>query len=90
MRMLVGLSSPDTGSASILGEPVGLGVDVLRAVGVLIDGPAFVPHGPASPRGYGPRARCPQGSWLRFTPLGRWLRGVPGAGRGMTAGASVG
>ncbi|MFR0357540.1 ABC transporter ATP-binding protein [Streptomyces sediminimaris] len=44
MRMLVGLSSPDTGSASILGRPVRLGADVLRGVGVLIDGPAFVPH----------------------------------------------
>ncbi len=44
MRMLVGLSSPDTGSARLLGEPVGLGADVLRRVGVLIDGPAFVPH----------------------------------------------
>ncbi|WBO69326.1 ATP-binding cassette domain-containing protein [Streptomyces camelliae] len=44
MRMLVGLSSPDTGSASILGEPVSLGAGVLRRVGVLIDGPAFVPH----------------------------------------------
>jgi len=44
MRMLVGLSRPDTGSASILGEPVALGAGVLRSVGVLIDGPAFVPH----------------------------------------------
>lgn len=44
MRMLVGLSSPDTGSARILGAPVTLGADVLRRVGVLIDGPAFVPH----------------------------------------------
>ncbi|MEU6555221.1 ATP-binding cassette domain-containing protein [Streptomyces sp. NPDC046915] len=44
MRMLVGLSSPDTGSANILGEPIGLGASVLRRVGVLIDGPAFVPH----------------------------------------------
>lgn len=44
MRMLVGLSSPDAGSARILGEPVGLGAGVLRGVGVLIDGPAFVPH----------------------------------------------
>ncbi|MFD8395372.1 ATP-binding cassette domain-containing protein [Streptomyces sp. NPDC059680] len=44
MRMLVGRSSSDTGSASILGELVGLGTDVLRRVGVLIDGPAFVPH----------------------------------------------
>lgn len=44
MRMLVGLSSPDTGTAEILGEPVALGAPVLRRVGVLIDGPAFVPH----------------------------------------------
>lgn len=44
MRMLVGLSSPDAGSARLLGEPVGLGAGVLRRVGVLIDGPAFVPH----------------------------------------------
>lgn len=44
MRMLVGLSSPDTGSATLLGRPVRLGADVLSRVGVLIDGPAFVPH----------------------------------------------
>jgi ABC-type multidrug transport system ATPase subunit len=44
MRMLVGLSTPSGGSAHILGEPVGLGAGVLRRVGVLIDGPAFVPH----------------------------------------------
>ena len=44
MRMLVGLSTPDTGSAWIAGEPVSLGAPVLRRTGVLIDGPAFVPH----------------------------------------------
>ncbi|WP_165978664.1 ABC transporter ATP-binding protein [Actinomadura darangshiensis] len=44
MRMLLGLSTPDTGSAMILGRPIGLGADVLGRVGVLIDGPAFVPH----------------------------------------------
>lgn len=44
MRMLVGLSRPDTGIACLLGEQVHLGADVLRRVGVLIDGPAFVPH----------------------------------------------
>jgi ABC-2 type transport system ATP-binding protein len=44
MRMLVGLSTPDGGRARLLGEPVGLGAGVLRRVGVLIDGPAFVPH----------------------------------------------
>ncbi|WP_160160948.1 ABC transporter ATP-binding protein [Actinomadura sp. K4S16] len=44
MRMLVGLSAPDAGGATILGRPVGLGAAVLRRTGVLIDGPAFVPH----------------------------------------------
>jgi ABC-type multidrug transport system ATPase subunit len=44
MRMLVGLSRPDAGSARILDRPVGLGADVLDRVGVLIDGPALVPH----------------------------------------------
>ncbi|WP_203965026.1 ABC transporter ATP-binding protein [Actinocatenispora thailandica] len=44
MRMLLGLSTPDSGRARILGEPVRLGAPVLRRVGVLIDGPAFVPH----------------------------------------------
>jgi len=44
MRMLVGLSTPDTGTALIAGDPVSLGAPVLRRVGVLIDGPAFVPH----------------------------------------------
>ncbi|MEU4222225.1 ATP-binding cassette domain-containing protein [Actinoplanes sp. NPDC026623] len=44
MRMLVGLSTPDSGTASIAGTPVRLGAPVLRRVGVLIDGPAFVPH----------------------------------------------
>ncbi|MFC4050030.1 ATP-binding cassette domain-containing protein [Actinomadura syzygii] len=44
MRMLLGLAFPDTGSAQILGQPVGLGAEVLGRVGVLIDGPAFVPH----------------------------------------------
>jgi ABC-2 type transport system ATP-binding protein len=44
MRMLVGLSTPDTGAARIAELPVSLGAPVLRRVGVLIDGPAFVPH----------------------------------------------
>jgi ABC-2 type transport system ATP-binding protein len=44
MRMLVGLSSPDGGTARIAGTPVTLGAPVLHRVGVLIDGPAFVPH----------------------------------------------
>lgn len=44
LRILVGLSRPDQGSAHILGEPVTLGAGILARVGVLIDGPAFVPH----------------------------------------------
>lgn len=44
MRMLAGLSRPEEGSVHLLGEPVRLGAPVLRRAGVLIDGPAFVPH----------------------------------------------
>ena len=44
MRMLTGLSRPDAGAVRIAGRPVSLGAPVLRRVGVLIDGPAFVPH----------------------------------------------
>jgi len=44
MRMLVGLSRPDRGSARLLGEPSRPAAGVLARVGVLIDGPAFVPH----------------------------------------------
>ena len=44
MRMLVGLSRPDSGVATVLGEPVALGAGVLRRAGVVIDGPALVPH----------------------------------------------
>lgn len=44
MRLLVGLARPSGGSAWILGQPTHLGAPVLARVGVLIDGPAFVPH----------------------------------------------
>jgi ABC-type multidrug transport system ATPase subunit len=44
MRMLIGLATPDAGSVRIAQTPVSLGSPVLRRVGVLIDGPAFVPH----------------------------------------------
>jgi ABC-2 type transport system ATP-binding protein len=44
MRMLAGLSRPDEGRVHLLGEPASLGARVLRHAGVLIDGPAFVPH----------------------------------------------
>jgi ABC-2 type transport system ATP-binding protein len=44
MRVLVGLSRPDHGTARLLGEPTRLAAGVLARVGVAIDGPAFVPH----------------------------------------------
>jgi ABC-type multidrug transport system ATPase subunit len=44
MRVLVGLSRPDHGTAQLLGEPSQLAAKVLARVGVAIDGPAFVPH----------------------------------------------
>ncbi len=44
MRVLVGLSRPDSGTALLLGEPSRLAGGVLARVGVAIDGPAFVPH----------------------------------------------
>ena len=44
MRLLVGLSRPDEGTARLLGEPSRLAAGVLARVGVAIDGPAFVPH----------------------------------------------
>jgi ABC-type multidrug transport system ATPase subunit len=44
IRMLVGLSRPDQGTIRILDKPVNLGAAVLGNIGVLIDGPAFVPH----------------------------------------------
>jgi ABC-2 type transport system ATP-binding protein len=44
MRMLVGLTVPDAGVVRIAGTAVSLGAPVLRQVGVLIDGPALVPH----------------------------------------------
>jgi ABC-type multidrug transport system ATPase subunit len=44
MRMLAGLSTPDNGRARIGPETVTLAAPVLSHVGVVIDGPAFVPH----------------------------------------------
>ncbi|HEY1644082.1 MAG TPA: ATP-binding cassette domain-containing protein [Streptosporangiaceae bacterium] len=44
MRVLVGLSRPDDGTARLLGEPSRLAAAVLARAGVAIDGPAFVPH----------------------------------------------
>ena len=44
MRVLVGLSRPDRGTTSLLGESSRLAVGVLARIGVAIDGPGFVPH----------------------------------------------
>ncbi|HEY6522625.1 MAG TPA: ATP-binding cassette domain-containing protein [Solirubrobacteraceae bacterium] len=44
MRLLVGLSRSDRGHARLLGQPVSLAAGVLARVGVMIDGPGFVPH----------------------------------------------
>ncbi len=44
MRMLVGLAKADAGTVRIADQSVSLGAPILRRVGVLIDGPASVPH----------------------------------------------
>jgi ABC-2 type transport system ATP-binding protein len=44
MRMLVGLIRPTSGGVRILGQVVKPGAPVLRRVGVLVEGPGFVPH----------------------------------------------
>jgi ABC-2 type transport system ATP-binding protein len=44
VRMMVGLIRPDSGTASLLGEPMRPGSPVLRRVGLLVEKPAFVPY----------------------------------------------
>ncbi len=44
MRMLVGLIRPTSGGVRIFGETVEPGASVLGRVGVLVEGPGFVPH----------------------------------------------
>jgi ABC-2 type transport system ATP-binding protein len=44
VRMLVGLIRPDSGAASLLGEQMHPGSQVLRRVGLLVEKPAFVPY----------------------------------------------
>ncbi|HEV3282359.1 MAG TPA: ABC transporter ATP-binding protein [Acidimicrobiales bacterium] len=44
MRMLVGLIRPTSGRVSIFGETITPGATVLRRVGILVEGPGFVPH----------------------------------------------
>ena len=44
MRMLVGLIRPTSGRVRLFGELVRPGAAMLRRVGVLVEGPGFVPH----------------------------------------------
>src|SRR5437870_9296619 len=44
LRMLLGLVHPTAGFAEIFGERVRPGAVILRRVGALVEGPAFVPH----------------------------------------------
>jgi ABC-2 type transport system ATP-binding protein len=44
LRMLVGLVLPTTGAVRLFGDVVRPGTAILRRVGVLVEGPAFVPH----------------------------------------------
>jgi ABC-2 type transport system ATP-binding protein len=44
MRMLVGLIRPTSGRVRLFGEMVKPGAEILRRVGVLVEGPGFVPH----------------------------------------------
>jgi len=48
IRMLLGLIRPDSGTATVLGEPIGHGdATVLGRVGALVEGPGFHPTCPA-------------------------------------------
>ena len=44
MKILMGLIRPTAGSVSLLGEEVRSGGNALGRVGMLIDGPGFIPH----------------------------------------------
>jgi len=44
LRMVAGLIHPDAGEIHVLGEPVRPGAPVLRRVGMLVEGPGFLPH----------------------------------------------
>src|SRR5438094_426781 len=44
LRILLGLVHPTAGEARIFGERMTSGNQVLRRVGALVEGPAFVPH----------------------------------------------
>jgi ABC-2 type transport system ATP-binding protein len=44
MRMLLGLSHPDSGETRLFGAPLRPGSAMLRRVGALVESPGFVPH----------------------------------------------
>jgi ABC-2 type transport system ATP-binding protein len=44
LRMLLGLIWPTSGSVRVFGEPMRPGHSVLRRVGAIVEGPAFVPY----------------------------------------------
>ncbi|WP_018156861.1 alpha/beta fold hydrolase [Demetria terragena] len=44
LRVLVGLITPTSGELHVFGEPVHPGAPVLARLGVLIEGPGFLPH----------------------------------------------
>ncbi|MDO5504115.1 MAG: ATP-binding cassette domain-containing protein, partial [Actinomycetia bacterium] len=44
MRMMLGLISPDSGGAYVLGQRITPGAQVLGNVGALVEGPGFLPH----------------------------------------------
>lgn len=54
LRMVMGLITPDSGAAHVLGDRVEPGSPVLARVGALIEGPGFLPHltGMANLRAY--------------------------------------
>jgi ABC-2 type transport system ATP-binding protein len=44
LRILSGTLPPDAGEVHVMGEPVRPGAPVLRRVGMLVEGPGFLPH----------------------------------------------
>ncbi|MGD0595180.1 MAG: ATP-binding cassette domain-containing protein [Acidimicrobiales bacterium] len=44
VRMMLGLIRPQSGSVTVLGEPIRFGAKVLSRVGSFVEGPGFIPH----------------------------------------------
>ncbi|GAA4746684.1 alpha/beta fold hydrolase [Amnibacterium soli] len=44
MRMILGLTRPDSGAIEAFGAPVAPGSPVLRRIGCFVEGPGFLPH----------------------------------------------